>query len=45
MKVNVNLTREEMLAYLGAFGKCAYEYYLKLDDEKLKQEYEDETNA
>lgn len=36
------LTREEMLVYLIAFGKYASEYYMKLDDDKLKQEYENE---
>lgn len=39
------LTREEMLAYLVAFGRCAPEYYEKLDDKKLMQEYEDEMIA
>jgi hypothetical protein len=43
--MNENVSRENMLTYLNAFGKCAYEYYVKLDDEKLKQEYEDATNA
>lgn len=36
-----NLTREEMLIYLIAFGRYAPEYYLKLNDEKLEQEYDE----
>lgn len=35
------LTRDEMLAYLVAFGRLVPEYYEKLDDEKLEQEYVD----
>jgi|GEM_PF-1454666 len=44
-KVSENLSREEMLAYLVAFGKCASEYYTQLNDDRLKQEYEDTRNA
>ncbi|MEK3726807.1 hypothetical protein [Lysinibacillus sp. FSL W8-0953] len=40
-----NLTREEMLAYLTAFGRLVPEYYEKLDDEKLKREYEETRSA
>ncbi|MEQ6049498.1 hypothetical protein U2I53_10670 [Lysinibacillus capsici] len=39
---NENLTREEMLAFLVAFGRLVPEYYERLDDEKLKREYEEE---
>ena len=35
------LTREDMLNYLLVYGSCAPGYYEKLDDEKLKREYED----
>ncbi|MGE6604478.1 hypothetical protein ACQKEY_22530 [Lysinibacillus fusiformis] len=42
---NEILTREEMLVYLRAFGRCAPEYYEKLDDKKLVQEYNDATKA
>lgn len=35
------LTREDMLVYLITFGRYAPEYYLKLNDEKLKQEYDE----
>lgn len=34
------LSRDDMLAYLIAFGRLVPEYYEKLDDEKLKKEYE-----
>lgn len=37
------LKREDMLVYLITFGKYAPEYYLKLNDEKLKQEYDEVT--
>ena len=37
------LSRDEMLAYLIAFGRLVPEYYEKLDDEKLKKEYENTT--
>ena len=40
-----SLTREEMLAYLIAFGKYVPEYYEKLDDEKLLKEYNNAMNA
>lgn len=40
-----SLTREEMLAYLLAFGKYAPEYYEKLDDVKLLKEYNNAMNA
>lgn len=36
-----SLTREDMLVYLITFGRYAPEYYLKLDEEKLKQEYDE----
>lgn len=39
------LTRDEMLAYLVAFGRLVPEYYEKLDDEKLKKEYEEAMRA
>lgn len=39
------LTREDMLVYLITFGRYAPEYYLKLNDEKLSQEYEEATKA
>lgn len=39
------LKREEMLAYLIAFGRYAPEYYEKLDDKKLMQEYEESARA
>jgi len=35
------LTREDMLNYLLVYGTCAPNYYEKLDDERLKREYED----
>lgn len=40
-----NLTREDMLIYLITFGRYAPEYYLKLNDEKLEQEYIDVIKA
>lgn len=40
-----NLTREDMLVYLITFGRYAPEYYLKLNDEKLQQEYDDVMKA
>lgn len=39
------LTREDMLVYLITFGKYAPDYYLKLNDDKLKQEYDEVTKA
>lgn len=39
------LSRDEMLAYLTAFGRLVPEYYERLDDEKLKKEYEEATMA
>ncbi|MFW7187326.1 hypothetical protein [Lysinibacillus sp. BNK-21] len=42
---NESVTREEMLAYLMAFGRLVPEYYEKLDDEKLKREYEETRRA
>jgi len=39
-----SLTREEMLSYLLAFGRYAPEYYEKLDDEKLLEEYNNAIN-
>lgn len=39
------LSRDEMLAYLVAFGRLVPEYYEKLDDEKLKKEYEEAMRA
>lgn len=36
-----NPSRNEMLGYLKAFGRLVPEYYEKLDDEKLKKEYEE----
>lgn len=35
------LTREDMLVYLITFGRYAPEYYLKLNDDKLKKEYDE----
>lgn len=40
-----SLTREEMLIYLKAFGRYAFEYYEKLDDKALYKEYKNTTNA
>jgi len=39
------LTREDMLNYLLVYGNCAPTYYERLDDEKLKREYEDTANS
>lgn len=39
--MNEILSRDEMLAYLVAFGRLVPEYYEKLDDEKLEKEYKD----
>lgn len=39
------LSRDEMLAYLVAFGRLVPEYYEKLDDEKLQKEYEEAMKA
>lgn len=44
-KMSEVLTRDEMLAYLVAFGRLVPEYYEKLDDEKLKKEYEEAMRA
>lgn len=40
-----NPTRKEMIDYLKVFGRVVPEYYEKLDDEKLKREYEETRKA
>lgn len=43
--MDTGATREEMLAYLMAFGRLVPEYYQKLADEQLQKEYDEAMKA